>query len=97
VYFEKKVEANRALDEGNNDEHLVLSLNFGGRRDFCKRRYEDLDEEHLHDMTPHLDNLDEDFDYCLQHLQRSSKRKKHEVGRELTQYNMSDVDDPDLF
>ena len=42
VYFEKKAEANRALDEGNEGEIPVLSLNFGGRRDFCKRRYEDL-------------------------------------------------------
>lgn len=42
IYFIRKADANKAIEEGNIGESHQLQLSFGGRRKFCKQRYRDL-------------------------------------------------------
>jgi len=44
IYFIRKADANKAIEEGNIGESHQLQLSFGGRRKFCKQRYRDLDD-----------------------------------------------------
>ncbi|RWS15042.1 protein SON-like isoform X2 [Dinothrombium tinctorium] len=43
VTFQRRSDAYEAVQRGNDDKrHPVFDLSFGGRRNFCKNRYEDL-------------------------------------------------------
>ncbi|XP_047738965.1 serine/arginine repetitive matrix protein 2 isoform X2 [Hyalella azteca] len=45
VTFMNSTEANRAIENGNKGEALQFDLCFGGRRQFCRQQYKDLDAQ----------------------------------------------------
>ncbi|KAF2366988.1 RNA recognition motif domain [Trinorchestia longiramus] len=65
VTFTNSEEANRAIENGNKEEELHYDLCFGGRRQFCRQQYKDLD------ALPGADELNQpsnDFDSLLREM-----------------------------
>lgn len=55
VTFEKPQQAYSAIDASSNDPNLRdYDVSFGGRRDFCRMQYADLDGELSNDLDHHM-------------------------------------------
>lgn len=62
VYFRNKKDANAAIEKGNEGEVEKFNISFGARREFCKSKYKDLDEN----PESESDEEEEDLQALLQ-------------------------------
>ncbi|CAG9761015.1 unnamed protein product [Ceutorhynchus assimilis] len=77
VTFKYKEDAHAAYEHGNDDlDHAYYKISFGGRRDFCKSAYSDLDNVRDDSYYPtHSSSADADYDQLLQEALKKLKKR----------------------